>query len=193
MDNLTRKIDANIHRSGKEFADQIGKEIDRSKKMQSDLKETQAKLDQAKERLKKRSKTIPPVIFSSANYNAAMKAFSQGHYKTSLRLFDKLIKQNPPRFLEDNIHFGMASSFYRLKKYFQAQKHFKKILDDFQMGDKRFNSYVMLGIIHNLQGEKSRALYLLNEALSNNPPERMKPLINRLIMNINEESSLATN
>jgi TolA-binding protein len=193
MDNLTRKIDANIRRSGKEFADQIGKEIDRSKKMQSDLKETQAKLDQAKERLKNRSKIIPAVIFSSSNYNAAMKAFSQGHYKTSLRLFDKLIKQNPPRFLEDNIHFGMASSFYRLKKYFQAQKHFKKILDDFQMGDKRFNSYVMLGIIHNLQGEKSRALYLLNEALSNNPPERMKPLINRLIMNINEESSLATN
>jgi hypothetical protein len=57
------------------------------------------------------------------------------------------------------------------------------------MGDKRFNSYVMLGVIHNLQGENSRALYLLDEALSNNPPERMKPLISRLIRNINEESS----
>ncbi|MBT6295293.1 MAG: tetratricopeptide repeat protein, partial [Nitrospina sp.] len=74
-----------------------------------------------------------------------------------------------------------------------AQKHFQKILDDFQMGDKRFISYVMLGVIHNLQGEKSRALYLLDEALSNNPPDKMKPLINRIIKNINEGPSHETN
>ena len=122
-----------------------------------------------------------------------MKAFSQGQYRISLRLFNNLIQQNPPTFLKDNIHFGLGSSYFRLKKYSQAQKHFQKILDDFQMGDKRFNSYVMLGIIHNLQGKKSRALYLLDEALSNNPPERMKPLISRLIRNINEEPSHATN
>ncbi len=193
MDDLTRKTDAKIRRSEKEFTDQIGKEIDRSKKMQSDVKETQTKLKQAEERLKERAKIIPPVIFSSANYNAAMKAFSQGQYQISLRLFNKLIKQNPPKFLEDNIHFGLGSSYFRLKKYSQAQKHFQKILDDFQMGDKRFNSYVMLGVIHNLQGEKSRALYLLDEALSNNPPERMKPLITRLIRNINEEPAHAAN
>jgi TolA-binding protein len=193
MDDLTRKTDAKIRMSEKEFADQIGKEIDRSKKMQSDLKETQANFKQAEANLKKRSEVIPPVIFSSANYNAAMKAFSQGQYNTSLKLFNKLIKQNPPKFLEDNIHFGLGSSYYRLKKYSQAQKHFQKILNDFQMGDKRFNSYVMLGVIHNLQGEKSRALYLLDEALSNNPPERMKPLISRLIKNINEESSHVAN
>ncbi|MFT4579083.1 MAG: TolA-binding protein [Nitrospinales bacterium] len=192
MDDLTRKTDAKIHKSQKDFTDQIGKEIDRSKKMQSDLKETQAKIEQAEERLKKLAKIKPPVIFSSTNYNAAMKAFSQGQYKISLRLFNNLIKQNPPMFLKDNIHFGLGSSYFRLKKFSQAQKHFQKILDDFQMGDKRFNSYVMLGVIHNLQGEKSRALYLLDEALSNNPPERMKPLINRLIMNINEESSHVT-
>jgi len=193
MDDLTRETDAKIRRSEKDFGDQVDKEINRNKKMQSDLKETQAKFGQAEERLKQRSKIIPPVIFSTANYNAAMKAFSQGQYKISLGLFNKLIKQNPPRFLEDNIHFGLGSSYFRLKKYSRAQKHFQKILDDFKMGDKRFNSYVMLGVIHNLQGEKSRALYLLDEALSNNPPERMKPLISRLIKNINEESSHAAN
>jgi tetratricopeptide (TPR) repeat protein len=194
MDVLTRKTDAKIRRSEKEFLYQIGNEIDRNKKMQSDLKDTQAKFEQAEKRLKKLTEVIPPVIFSSANYNAAMKAFSQGQYQISLRFFNKLVKQNPPKFLEDNIHFGLGSSYFRLKKYSQAQKHFQKILDDFKMGDKRFNSYVMLGVIHNLQGEKSRALYLLDEALSNNPPERMKPLISSLIRNINEEEySHATN
>ena len=193
MDNLALKTDAKIRRSEKEFSDQMAKEIDRSKKMQSDLKETQEKLKQAEENLKKRAEIIPPIIFSSSNYNAAMKAFSQGQYRISLRLFNNLIQQNPPTFLKDNIHFGLGSSYFRLKKYSQAQKHFQKILDDFQMGDKRFNSYVMLGVIHNLQGEKSRALYLLDEALSNNPPDKMKPLISRLIKNINEGPSHATN
>ena len=61
------------------------------------------------------------------------------------------------------------------------------------MGDKRFNSYVMLGIIDNMQGEKSRALYLLNEALSKNPPERMKPMIDHLINSISKESANASN
>ena len=193
MDDLTRQMEDKIRRSDKEFSGKINKEIQRSKTMQSDLKETQEKIEQAKTRLKKRAKIIPPVIFSSANYTAAMKAFSQGKYNISIELFNKLIKQNPPNFLEDNIHFGLGSSYFRLKKFSQSKKHFQKILDDFQMGDKRFNSYVMLGIIHNLQGEKSRALYLLDEAFNNNPPERMKPLINSLIKNISEEPSNATN
>ena len=193
IQDLTRQTDEKILRSDKEFSDQINKEIQRSKTMQTDLKQTQEKIKQADARLKKRSKIISPIIFSSSNYNAAMKAFSQGQYRISLRLFNNLIQQNPPTFLKDNIHFGLGSSYFRLKKYSQAQKHFQKILDDFQMGDKRFNSYVMLGIIHNLQGEKSRALYLLDEALSNNPPERMKPLISSLIRNINEEPSHAKN
>jgi TolA-binding protein len=193
MDDLTHKTDEKIHRMDKEFSDQINKEIQRSKTMQTDLKVTQEKIKQAEVRLKKRSRVIPPVIFSSANYKAAMKAFSQGKYKISIELFNKLINQNPPKFLKDNIHFGLGSSYFRLKKYSEAEKYFQKILDDFQMGDKRFNSYVMLGIILNLQGEKSRALYLLDEAFNNNPPERMKPLISSLIKKINEEPSNATN
>jgi TolA-binding protein len=193
IDDLTRKIDEKILQSDKEFSDQINKEIQRSKSMQTDLKQTKEKIKQAEARLKKRSKIIPPVIFSSTKYKAAMKAFSQGKYKKSIELFNKLIKQNPPKFLEDNIHFGLGSSYFRLKKYLQAKTHFQKILDDYQMGDKRFNSYVMLGIILNLQGEKSHALYLLDQALNNNPPERMKPLISSLIENISEEPSNAAN
>jgi TolA-binding protein len=193
IQDLTRQTDEKILRSDKEFSDQINKEIQRSKTMQTDLKQTKKKIKQAEARLKKRSKIIPPIIFSSANYKVAMKAFSQGKYKKSIELFNKLIKQNPPKFLEDNIHFGLGSSYYRLKKYLQAKTHFQKILDDFQMGDKRFNSYVMLGIILNLQGEKSRALYLLDQAFNNNPPDRMKPLISRLIKNISEEPSNASN
>ena len=122
-----------------------------------------------------------------------MKAFSAGKHSVSLKLFNKLGKQTPPIFLQDNIHFGIGSSYFRLKKYPKARKHFQKIIDNYSMGDKGINSYVMLGIIDNMQGEKSRALYLLNEALTKNPPERMKPMIDHLVNSIGKEFSHASN
>ena len=67
----------------------------------------------------------------------------------------------------------MGSIYYRLKKYTIAIKHFQKILDDYSRGDKRFVSYFMLGLIHNVQGEKSKAMFVLEEALDKNPPEKI--------------------
>ena len=193
MYELVRKTDSDIKSSEKEFSRRISKEIDRNKTMQSDLKNARTEYEEQKVKLRKLSVVKPPIIFSTADYNSAMKAFSTGKYSASLKLFKKLGKQNPPIFLQDNIHFGMGSSYYRLKKYPKARKHFQKIIDDYAMGDKRFNSYVMLGIIDSMHGEKSRALYLLNEALSKDPPERMKPMINHLINSIGKESAHASN
>jgi len=193
IEESIRKTNSNIKSTNKKYSDQIQKEIDRNKKLQSDLKEARAEFEKEKEKIRRLSVVKPPIIFSTADYNSAMRAFSQGNYSKSLKIFNKLGKQNPPMFLQDNIHFGMGSSYYRMKKYSSARTHFQKIIDDYPMGDKRFNSYVMLGIIDNMQGEKSRALYLLNEALDKNPPERMKPLINHLISSIGKESTHASN
>ena len=121
-----------------------------------------------------------------------MKAFSEENYRVSIYFFKKLLSQNPPKFLEDNIHFGIGSSYFRLKNYKKAISHFQKNIDDFKMGDKLFNSYAMLGIIYNLEGEKSRALYLLDEALKTNPPKKINPLLQRLIKNINENAGYAS-
>ena len=85
----------------------------------------------------------------------------------------------------------MGSANFRLKKYLTAKKYFQKILDNYAQGDKRFISYFMLGIIHNLQGEKSRAIFLLEEALGKNPPEKMRNMIHRLIYIVNDEPSHA--
>ena len=193
MEESIRETNSNIKSTEKKYSDQIQKEIDRNKRMESDLREARAEFDKEKEKIRRLSVVKPPIIFSTADYNSAMRAFSQGNYSKSLKIFNKLGKQNPPMFLQDNIHFGMGSSYYRMKKYPSARKHFQKIIDDYPMGDKRFNSYVMLGIIDNMQGEKSRALYLLNEALDKNPPERMKPLINHLISSIGKEPTHASN
>ena len=193
MVEIIGKKDAEIRKTDSEFSGQIEKQLQRNKKMQAELNESRKRLDVQNEIIKELSKIKPPVIFPTRDYNSAMKAFSKGKYTMSIKLFRKILSQNPPKFLEDNIHFGMGSSFYRLKKYKKAKFHFQKIIDEFQMGDKRFNSYAMLGIIHNQQGNKSRALYLLDEALKNNPPEKIKPLLNSLILNITNNEGYASN
>ncbi len=130
-------------------------------------------------------------MFSISDYNSAIKSFRDGQFKKSLKLLLKLNKQNPPLFLQDNIQFGLGSAHYRLKNYPRATKHFQKILDNYAQGDKRFISYFMLGVIHNLQEEKSRAIFLLEEALGKNPPEKMQNMIHRLIDIVNDEPSYA--
>ena len=95
-------------------------------------------------------------------------------------------------FLQDNIQFGMGSAYFRLKNYPKAKQHFQTILDNYAQGDKRFISYFMMGVIHNLQGEKSRAIFLLEEALEKNPPKKMQGMIHHLIEVINDEPNHAT-
>ena len=193
MNEMVIKRNAEIDKTDRDFSDQIEKQLQRNKIMQADLNEVRVKYNSQNEIIRKLSEIKPLLIFSTKDYNYAMKAFSEGNYGVSIYFFKKLLSQNPPKFLKDNIYFGMGSSYFRLKNYQKAKSHFQKIIDNFKMGDKRFNSYAMLGIIHNMEGEKSRALYMLDEALKNNPPEKIKPLLRKLMKNINENAGYASN
>ncbi|MBC8288516.1 MAG: tetratricopeptide repeat protein [Nitrospinae bacterium] len=185
------QIDSQTNTMNSNYGKQIESERERKIRMQKDLEMSKVGFIAAGTKLKELMAVKPPVIFSIADYNSAMKSFRDGQFDKSLKLFLKLNKQKPPLFLQDNIQFGLGSVYYRLKNYPKATIHFQKILDDYARGDKRFVSYFMLGIIHNLQGDKSRAVYLLEEALSKNPPEKMKNGIHRLINVINDEPSHA--
>ena len=185
------QIDPKINEMDSTYNRRIESEQERKKRMEKDLAMSKAGFLDAEARLKKIMVTKPPIIFSISDYNSAMKSFRSGQFKKSLRLFIKLTKQKPPLFLQDNIQFGMGSAYFRLKNYPKAMKHFQKILDDFAQGDKRFISYFMLGVIHNLQGEKSRAVFFLDEALRKNPKKKMRSMINHLIDVINDEPTHA--
>jgi TolA-binding protein len=173
------------------FTQRVESEQERVNRMRKDFELTKSGFLNANARLKKIMEIKPPLLFSTSDYNSAMHSFRDGKFQDSLTLFFKLIKQKPPSFLKDNIQFGVGSAYYRLKNYPQAIKYFQSILDNYAQGDKRFISYFMLGVIHNLQGQKSRALYLLEQALSKNPPEKMRTMINRLINIVNDEPTHA--
>jgi tetratricopeptide (TPR) repeat protein len=185
------QVNPKIDSMNSNYGQQIESEHERTIRMQKDLEMAKVGFIATEAKLKKIMAVKPLIIFSIADYNLAVKSFKDGQFKKSLKLFSKLKKQNPPLFLRDNIQFAMGSANFRLKKYLTAKKYFQKILDNYAQGDKRFISYFMLGIIHNLQGEKSRAIFLLEEALGKNPPEKMRNMIHRLIYIVNDESSHA--
>jgi tetratricopeptide (TPR) repeat protein len=179
----TNQIDPQINEMSSKYDQHIESERERKMRMQKDLEMAKAGFMDAETRFKKLTAVKPPIMFSVSDYNSAMKSFRDGQFKKSLNLFLKLSKQNPPLFLQDNIQFGLGSAYYRLKIYPKATNYAR--------GDKRFISYFMLGVIHNQQGEKSRAIFLLEEALGKNPPEKMQNMIRRLIDVVNNEPSYA--
>ena len=181
------QIDPKINAMNFTYGKQIESESERKIRMKKDLEMSKVGFISAEEKLKILMAVKPPILFSVYDYNSAMKNFRDGNFKKSLKIFLKIRKQNPPLFLQDNIHFGLGSTYYRLKKYTLATKHFQKILDNYARGDKRFVSYFMLGLIHNVQGEKSRAIFLLEEALGKNPPQKILKSIHRLINIVNDE------
>ena len=186
-----RRTNPEIQSMDSSYGRKIKLEQERKSRMERDIEMAKAGFLDAEARLNKLMAIQPPILFSISDYNLAMKRFRNGQFNKSLELFFKLTKQKPPLFLQDNIQFAIGSAYYRLKNYPKAKKYFQTVLDNYAQGDKRFISYFMMGVIHNLQGEKSRAIFLLDEALGKKPPEKMRNMINHLIDIINDEPSHA--
>lgn len=169
------------------------------KKQQEQLKIELAKLNIDQRILKTSFTTFKsmrarpkPKVSSRKIYTAAMNLLKDGKYKRSMHKFNLALHSNPPRELKDNIHFGLSTVFYKLRKYSQAIKQLEAIRKYYPKGDKWYMSFVMLGVIHNQKGEKSRALYILNEALKKNPPKNIKTIIDLMLNKIQGEPLNAT-
>ncbi len=113
-------------------------------------------------------------------YDAAIQFFKNLNYKKSVTSFNKALKLNPPHSLLDKIYFGLGSGYFRLKDYSQAKKNFNNVVKQFPSSDKWFMSHVLLAWVHNHLGENSQALYILDRALANGPPNNIRRLIERL-------------
>jgi TolA-binding protein len=164
------------------------------KLQQQQLKVALGQLNISHDLLKSRVFTLeamrsrPRKKFSKRDYTAAINYLRDGKLKQSMHKFNVALHANPPFALKDNIHFGLASVFYKLRKYSKAIKHLEAIKNKYPKGDKWLMSHVMLGIIHNIKGEKSRALYILDQALKQNPPDSIKRTIDLMMKKIQEES-----
>jgi len=134
-----------------------------------------------------KSKIVPRKV-----YTAAIQLLKDGRFKQSMHKFNVALQNNPPVDLKDNIHFGLATAYYKLRKYSQAIKQLDAIRKNYPKGDKWYISHVMLGMIHNQKGEKSRAIFILNEALKKNPPQNIRKMIDLMLNKIQGENARVT-
>lgn len=107
--------------------------------------------------------------FKPDDYRRAIILFRDAHYRASIAVFNRILNTDFPRELHDNILFGLGSSYYRLREYDRAQTYFEPIVEDHAATDKWLPAHAMLGMVYNLKGHKSRALYVIEKALEQKP------------------------
>jgi len=182
VESLEKNLQARIQFQ-KIQQEQLKRELDKLNLSQNFLKSRLVSFEAMRSQPKKK--------FSKRDYTAAINYLKDGKLKQSMHKFNVALHANPPVALKDNIHFGLASVYFKLRKYSKAIKHLEAVRKNYPKGDKWHMSHIMLGIIHNIKGEKSRALYILNEALKKNPPASIKRTIDLMMNKIQGESGHA--
>ena len=125
---------------------------------------------------------------SKKNYATAIQLFKDGKFDLSISSFQKALSLNPPGTLVDKMHFGISSAYFKTRRYPKAVHNLGILVSKFPKSDKWFISSVLLGWIYNSIGEKSKAIFVLENALQKKPPEAVLPLLNRLMRIVQEEA-----
>jgi TolA-binding protein len=124
-------------------------------------------------------------------YAAAVHSFKNGSYDSSIAGFRKALSLNPPGDLVDKMRFGIGCAYFKMKKYRQAVADLDFIVSKIPNSDKWFISSALLGWIYDDLGEKSKAIFVLENAMQKNPSEFILPMLNRLMQMVQEAPTTA--
>jgi len=115
------------------------------------------------------------------DYRLAILLFRNGQYRKSIAVFKRILGKKHAPSLRDNILFGLASNFYKLKQYDQALGYLNSIIRNHPKGDKWLVSHAISGLIYNFQGQYNKAVSILETALKHRPNPDLLKIINRLL------------
>ena len=115
------------------------------------------------------------------DYRLAILLFRDGHHLRSIAAFERIMEKKHPEHLEDNILFGLASNYYKLKQYDTALRYLDTVIRDHPKTDKWLVSHAMTGLIHSRQGRSDKAIRVLESALQQQPNAELRKIIHRLL------------
>lgn len=115
------------------------------------------------------------------DYRLAILLFRNGQYRKSIAAFKRILGKKHAPSLRDNILFGLASNFYKLKQYDRALGYLNTLIRNHPKGDKWLVSHAMSGLIYNFQGQYKKAVSILEIALRYRPNPDLLKIINRLL------------
>jgi len=173
-----KKLEA---RAGKKLTAEE-KRVEKMKKVLQEIEGSVKEMDASLEEIRKEraAKKSPPKGWSD-DYRLAILLFRDGQYRKSIVKFNSILEMKYPRPLKDNILFGLASNYYKLKEYDKALEYLTTIIQSLPKGDKWLVSHAISGMIYNLQGKPGKAIPILESTLQHQPNPELLKIINRLL------------
>ncbi|MFQ5481337.1 MAG: tol-pal system YbgF family protein [Nitrospinaceae bacterium] len=113
-------------------------------------------------------------------YRRAFLLFRETRFQESANQFKVLLQKKFPKSLRDNLLFGLAAALYKMKKYSAAARHLEALMRQGTRVDKWHEGSLLLGLVYQRDSRSSRALYILERALRENPPASIRKLMERL-------------
>lgn len=185
LENLVRGKEPELRRIETRLAKLNGQEDERVKEMNKVLQEIEGsvrEMDASLEAIRKERgiRKDSPKTWTDY-YRLAILLFRDRQYRESITKFNSILEKKYPPPLKDNILFGLASNYYKLKKYDNALVYLDDIILNHPQGDKWLVSHAMSGLIYNQQGKPNKAIPVLESALRHQPNPELNKIITRLL------------
>jgi tetratricopeptide (TPR) repeat protein len=95
-----------------------------------------------------------------------LRAYESGNYKRAAEQYVALV--NSALFVEPSARLNLAHSYFQLRQYAQAQKHYR-LVAQVNQPELAATAEIQLGVIAVLQGDSTTALSLFRKALNTVP------------------------
>jgi len=181
LENLLRNIDPQFESMEAQIMEEMAKMESQTKGMKKELKGLGESIDGLETKINQEKAVREARRFKEDDYRAAIRLFRDKKYLQSIGKFRKVLRTEYPSHLHDNILFGLASNYFKMKKFDQAVKNLEMILAKHPNGDKWLISHAMLGAVYDLQGRTSKAIYILESALKHQPNSALQGILTRLL------------
>lgn len=103
-----------------------------------------------------------------AAYAEALDQFMNRNYQASIQQFEALLQANPGSDLADNCTYWIGESYYALKNYSEAIRHFDRVLEYPTSGKKPYAQF-MIGNSRMALGDRDSARDAFNAVVSTYP------------------------
>jgi len=189
LENLLRGKESELQQLEARAGQQNTQEEQRVERLNKVLQEIEGSIEEMDASLEdirkeKAAQTVQPKAQPKGwmdDYRYAILLFRDGQYLRSIAKFKSILEKKYPSSLKDNILFGLASNYYKLKKYDKALANLDSIIQDHPKADKWLVSHAISGLIYNLQGKPGKSIPILESALRHQPNPELLKMINRLL------------
>jgi len=105
---------------------------------------------------------------SASDYEGALALVRKKEYTDAIQSFDGLLKGGIQEDLAGNCHYWIGESYYAMKKYDEAEKHFEMVFD-YKRSHKKEDAQLMIGNCLLAEGNKSGARDAYEKLVSTYP------------------------